>query len=134
MRTGLIRTDDLLNGFWNWDRFNEPPAARTTAPTSIEETENEYVFYVDVPGVKKEDLQIEVVEKTLKISGERTRAVSENRKATHLEERNFGKFERAFTMRADVDFERVNAQFEDGVLKLTLPKKEAAKPRRIEVK
>jgi HSP20 family protein len=133
MRNGLLRTDDFFNGLWNWDRF-EAPQLKTTAPAGIEETENEYVFQLDVPGVKKENIHVEVVDKTIKITGERTQAVSENRKGTHLEERSFGKFERAFTVRDAVDFEGINAHFEDGVLKLTLPKKEAAKPRRIEVK
>ena len=87
----------------------------------------------EVPGFKLEDLEIFVKEKVLTISGER-KPLEGNGLRFHRQERPVGKFTRVFQLPSPVDADKVEARLQDGVLTLTLPKAQAAKPRRIEVK
>lgn len=90
----------------------------------VNESEAFYTLSFDMPGVKKEDIKIEVQGNQLKIAGERQR---------NLSERAFGKFEKTFTLPASVSADKIEAHYENGVLSLALPKAEAAKPRTIEI-
>ncbi|MBV9126682.1 MAG: Hsp20/alpha crystallin family protein [Verrucomicrobia bacterium] len=87
----------------------------------------------ELPGMNKEDIHVSLHEDVLTLSGERRQEKSHNEKGNLRSERYFGKFERRFTLPVRVDSRRVAASYEDGVLTVTLPKAEEAKPRQIEV-
>ncbi|MGE3760039.1 MAG: Hsp20/alpha crystallin family protein [Pseudobdellovibrionaceae bacterium] len=96
------------------DRFT-----KDLSPFAMEETENGYVMAVDIPGVKKEDLKIEVVEQTLFISAER--------------KRDGGKWSYKVMAPRLADTSKIEANLEDGVLEIAIPKMEAAKPRTVQI-
>ena len=91
---------------------------------AVNEKEDEKAYYVevDLPGVKKEDINVEVKDNILTISGERKFKKEEEDKGYKRVESFFGKFERSFTLPADADADKIEASVEDGVLKLTIPK------------
>jgi len=98
------------------------------------ETEHEFVMSVDLPGVKKDDVKIEVQGNTLLLSGERKKEMSADKKAKYQTyERSYGFFQRRFTLPTTVDADKIEARFEDGVLELMFPKTESAKPRKVEI-
>lgn len=101
---------------------------------SIAETEQGYEFSLDLPGVAAADVELNVHDGKLSISGERKHEESTEEKTWHRVERFHGAFERVFTLPKNVDVEAIEAHHTDGVLTITIPKSEAAKPRKIEVK
>lgn len=102
-------------------------------PLDVAENENEFVLHAQLPGVKPEEVQITVHGDTVSIRGE-TKAAEEKKGQTwHLRERRFGTFQRAVSLNAAIDADKANAQFENGVLTLTLPKAETARPKQIKV-
>lgn len=107
---------------------------REFAPASeIIEEDNHFMLSIDLPGIKRDDLNIEVSENILTISGERKRENhAGNSKGQHIE-RSFGTFKRSFILPNTVDGERIEANYQDGVLELYLPKTQAAKPKKIEI-
>lgn len=113
----------------------EPEAHRPWAPAvDIFETENELVVKADLPEVKIEDIAIQLEDGTLLLKGERKFEQSTEKGGYHRLERSYGSFSRHFALPDSVDAEKVAAAFKDGVLTITLPKKEIAKPRTIQVK
>ncbi len=115
-------------------RLADPNAARPWAPAvDILETGNELVLKADLPEVKMENLDIRVEDGTLTLRGERKFEQVENEKGYHRIERSYGAFSRSFSLPDTVNPEGVKATFKDGVLTVTLPKKELAKPRQIKV-
>ena len=121
--------EDTLNRF-----FNESPAARPWTPSvDIAEDENALTLTADIPGVKLEEIDLKVEDGTLTFSGKRDFVKKEERGAYHRIERSYGAFQRAFALPDTVDVEKVVAAYDNGVLKVTLPKKEAAKPKSIKV-
>jgi len=108
--------------------------AATFNPTcDVEETESHYLFSFDVPGVNKNDLKVELVENQLIVSGERKSEHTEKKPAHRLSERFYGSFQRIFTLPAAASAERVEASYDNGVLRIAIPKSEAAKNRTIKV-
>lgn len=99
----------------------------------IHESEDAYAIDVELPGLKKEEVQINFQDGTLSISGERKQEAEAAEKNSHRIERFYGKFFRSFSFPTAVDSERIQAQFTHGVLKVTVPKAEEVKPRRIEI-
>ncbi len=106
------------------------------APTvNTREDEKAYHIEVDLPGVKKEDIHVDVSEGVLTISGERKFKKEVKEKDYYKIESSFGKFERSFRLPDDVDEEHIDAETKDGVLEVTLPKvKKEEKKKKIEVK
>jgi HSP20 family protein len=90
-------------------------------------------LYADMPGVPKEKLSLQVEADTLTIEGEVALEVPQGMEATHVEV-SLPRYRRVFTLSKELDTQRVNAEFNQGQLKLRIPKAEHAKPRRIEVK
>jgi HSP20 family protein len=108
-------------------------AGSATLPLDVSENENEFVIRASLPGVKPEDVQITVHGDTLTIQGE-TKGVEEKKgEQWHLRERRFGSFHRSLSLATPVNSDKAQAQFEHGVLTLTLPKSEQAKPRQIKI-
>ena len=100
-----------------------------TPTTDVTENEKAYFVSVDLPGVKKENINVEVHEGILKISGERKSSTERE----GYSERRYGKFERSLSLPKDVDADKIEAHFENGVLELAIPKKEALKPKSIQI-
>ena len=102
----------------------------------VHETEDQLILQAELPGLKTDDVSLSVENGVLTISGEKKQEVEEGKEGTeyHLVERRYGHFERRFTLPRSVDPQRVGADFTDGILRITLPKAETAKPRRIEIK
>ena len=115
-------------------RLADPNSARPWAPAvDILETENELVLKADLPEVKQENIDIRVEDGTLSLKGERKFESVKDEKGYHRIERSYGSFSRSFALPDTVNPEGVTATFKDGVLTVTLPKKELAKPRQIKV-
>jgi HSP20 family protein len=115
-------------------QFDTPFSQGFTPATDVEETEEGYLVSFDIPGVPEDRIHIEVHDHTLRVSGERNDERKTNEKNVYRVERNFGRFERTFTLPNDVDTDAIEANYEHGVLKLFVPKGEKAKPRTISVK
>jgi HSP20 family protein len=114
--------------------FNEPQTNRPWSPAvDIFETENDLVFKADLPDVKLEDIQVRVENQTLSIAGERRFEKEDSGKGFHRIERNYGNFVRNFAVPNSFDTDKINAEYKNGVLTVSLAKKEAAKPRQIKV-
>jgi len=105
-----------------------------TPPVDVYEDENAFVIKVELPEVNRDDVKVSVNENTLSVSGERRAENEEKRDNYHRIERSYGQFYRSFTLPPNVNTEGIGAQFKDGVLRLSLPKREDAKPKQIEVK
>jgi len=104
-----------------------------TLPLDITENENEFVVKASLPGVKPEDVQITVHGDTLTIRGESKAEEEKKGEQWHLRERRYGAFQRSVALATPVNSDQAQAHYENGVLTLTLPKSEAAKPRQIKV-
>jgi HSP20 family protein len=116
-----------------FNRFFEPSLRPWTPPVDIVETENELIMRMDVPGVELKDIDIQLEHDTLTIKGERKYEREDNQKGQHRIERSYGVFARSFTLPNTLDTEKVRADYKNGVLNVTLPKKEIAKPRSVKV-
>ena len=105
-----------------------------TPLADITEDDKEYLIKAELPEMKKEDVKVTVENGVLTISGERKFEQEETKKKYHRVERGYGTFMRSFTLPDDADFNKVNAQFKNGVLMVHVPKSERAQPKQIEVK
>lgn len=107
-------------------------ARRWSPAVDIYEDANNVFVKAELPGLKKEDIEVSLENGELSISGERKSASHADAKS-HRSERFFGRFERAIILPAEVKADQVNANYQDGVLTVTLPKAEAAKPKQIKI-
>jgi HSP20 family protein len=128
----------ILDAFWpssRWPSF-ELAEPRAWSPTiEVFEKDNRLVTRVDLPGLKKEDVKVEVTDGHLAISGERKREVEEKKKNFYRSEREYGSFYRAVPLPEGVKLEDVKATFTDGVLEVSvpLPARSEAKVRKVEI-
>jgi HSP20 family protein len=99
----------------------------------IYEDENAFLIKLELPEVNREDVKVNLHDNTLSISGERRFENEDKREGYHRVERSYGQFYRSFALPPNVNPEAINAQFKDGMLRLTLPKKAEAKPKQIQV-
>lgn len=114
--------------------WSEPRATRPWSPAvDIVETEDALVLKADLPDVKLEDIDVRVENETLTIKGERKFEKEEKIKGYHRIERSYGAFMRSFTVPASLEADKVSAEYKNGVLTVTLPKREEAKPRQVKV-
>jgi len=102
-------------------------------PINISQDTDNFYVCAEIPGIKREDLQISAVRNRVLIAGKREIATEPASVSYHRRERAEGSFNRTLTLPVEVDAERVEARYVDGVLTLALPKAEAAKPRQIQV-
>jgi len=113
----------------------EEPFFRGWVPAvDVQETDKEYSIKVDLPEVKREDVKVELADGAVTIQGERRQEKDEKGKRFHRIERQYGQFIRRFALPGEIDATKVQAEFKDGVLKVTLPKTAAAKARSVDVK
>jgi HSP20 family protein len=115
------------------NRLFEPGIRPWTPPVDIREDENALVLDMDIPGVNLEQIEIRLENETLTVKGERKFEPNGGGKGYHRIERSYGTFARSFTLPNTVDTEKVRADYRNGVLSVSLPKKEVAKPRTIKV-
>ena len=142
-RPRMLTTDPLFRRFLEDDifnpqnlltRWNETLGEDNWLPAvDIREDDDQFVFTAELPGMNREQVDITIEEKVLTIAGERKFESKEDNKNYHRIERSYGTFSRSFSLPQDVDADAVGAQFENGVLTITLPKSEATKPRKIEI-
>jgi len=114
------------------DARSERGAATFTLPLDVTEAEDDFVVRASLPGIKQEDVQSSVLGDILTIRGD-SRAEEENGHNWLLRERRFGSFQRSVSMGTPINADMASARFEDGVLTLTLPKSEQARPKQIKL-
>jgi HSP20 family protein len=102
-------------------------------PLDVQETADNFVVQASLPGLKPEDVQITVHGATVTIRGEHKEEAKKDEGTWHLRERRTGAFQRTLSLSTPVDSDKADAHFENGVLTLTLPKSEQAKPKQIKV-
>lgn len=100
----------------------------------VQETDTDYLIKADLPEVKKDDVKVLLQDGIVSVSGERHQEKEEKGKKYHKIEREYGHFERRFTVPTDVEADKVHAEFKDGVLSVRLPKSAKATPRSVDVK
>ena len=129
------RSNDLLNPFDDFFRsFFGTDVSTNAMPVDVKDEGDHYLLEADMPGIKKEDVSIEVNDGVLTISAQTKQSREEKKENYVFSERRSGSFSRSFTLNG-IDEEKISAACEDGVLKLTLPKlgEEVKTGRRIEV-
>jgi HSP20 family protein len=99
----------------------------------ILENDDAFEIHAELPGVTQEDVKITLDNNTLTLSGEKKQVVKDERNNALRIERSYGKFERSFSLPSSIKSDAVRANFEDGVLRIVLPKAEAAKSRTISI-
>jgi len=102
-------------------------------PLDVQETDDAFVVHASLPGMKPDEVQITVHGDTVTIRGDHQSEDKKDEGTWHLRERRMGSFQRTLTLSTPVDSDKADAQFENGVLSLTLPKSEQAKPKQIKI-
>ena len=125
-------SDDFESAIDRWMGGNTAKSSFVPA-VDVQETDEAYIVEADIPGMKKEDIQIEILEDTVTIQGSRNSENEEKKENYHRIERSSGSFKRSFRIPGGFQHDRVKATFTDGVLNLTLPKVEEQKAKQIEV-
>jgi len=117
----IARMDEDANlGHWN-------PAV------DLYEKDDRLVIKAELPGVDKNDIKVELKDRVLTLSGERTYDNEVKEENYYRKERSYGKFQRAFTLPADVDSDKITAEFKDGVLRVEVPKPEEKKAKQVTI-
>jgi HSP20 family protein len=131
----MLDLQRTINQLFNTGKTSNDEVALSawTPAVDIFEGENDYVIKLELPEVSREDVKVNLHERTLTISGERKIENEDKRDGYHRIERSYGQFYRSFTLPPNVNPEAINAQFKDGMLRLTLPKREETKPKQIDV-
>jgi HSP20 family protein len=104
-----------------------------TPAVDIYEDNDAFLVKLELPEIKKEDIKVNLNDNVLSISGERRFENEDKKDGYHRVERSYGQFYRSFTLPPNVNAETINAEYKDGILRLSLPKKEEAKPKEISV-
>jgi HSP20 family protein len=119
------------------DAFIQRPEAAFGAwapPVDIFERQDHLVIRAEVPGIQKEDMDVRIENGVLTLHGERKEEKEVKDVNAHLTERVYGSFTRSFSLPTTVDATKVTAVYKDGVLEVTVPKIETAKPKQVEIK
>lgn len=121
---------DSLPRFFSEDEASTRPWAPAV---DIYETGNDIVLKAELPGVDPKDVEVRVEDNTLYLKGERKFEKEVKEENYHRVERSYGAFSRSFSLPNSIDADQVGAEYKDGVLTLTLPKREEAKPKTIKI-
>lgn len=121
--------------------FNDSYAPRTedsfgvwAPPVDIFERQDHLVIRAEIPGVQKEDMDVRIENGVLTLHGERKQDTEVKEENAHRMERIYGSFARSFSLPTTVDASKVSATYKDGILEVTVPKAEAAKPKMVEIR
>ncbi|MCX8053290.1 MAG: Hsp20/alpha crystallin family protein [Armatimonadetes bacterium] len=124
---------DRINRIFNEHSRLEEPGSRTWAPVvDILETSTDLVVRAEIPGVKREDIDVEVTSESLTIRGER-KFDTENKDQYLRVERPYGPFQRSFSIGVPVQADKIRASYRDGVLEIVIPKAEEVTPKKIQI-
>src|SRR5271165_2987748 len=115
------------------DRLFESPLTAWSPVLDVREDVDNFVVRAELPGLKREDIDVSLHDGALVIAGERKAEKVEEGVEVHRQERYYGKFQRALTLPTPVAADKIKAQYKDGVLTVTLPKVEEAKPKQIDI-
>ncbi len=132
----LRRLQDEINSLFNFDGWDFAPGLfdRNMAPAlDMVENADDFVVTVDLPGVNQDDVDLSVADNVLTIKGEKKGGSESEEKNYYRKESWEGSFQRTVSLPQGVDADNVHAEMKDGVLSITLPKREEAKPRKISV-
>lgn len=125
----------MFDSFFRGDvRDGNVALSAWTPAVDIAEHENEYIVKVELPGIAKDDVKITLESNILIIRGEKKHEKEIKEEDYHRIERSFGSFQRSFTLPTTVKSDKIDAAYKDGILTVSLPKAEEAKPKQIEVK
>ncbi len=125
--------------FRSLDQFFADEPSRTGArdgwvpAVDVRETDDSFVFTAELPGLNKDDVSITLEDNVLSLTGERKFEQEESKNEYRRIERSYGHFTRSFTLPSEVDNDKVQAKYGNGLLTVTVPKTEKTKPRKIEI-
>lgn len=136
MNHWMQEVDDMFRVFTPVVRAENPAMARNWFSPSVDvsETEKEYLFQFDLPGMTEKELELSVTGRELHVSGERKQDAENKDLKTHRSERFFGRFERTFVLPEEANAEKIEANFKNGVLEIRVPKVEAVQPKTIPIR
>lgn len=123
----------LFDSFFKSDIESGEELSTWYPMVDVKETKDDFVVSVEIPGISKDDVKINVSENTLTIKGEKKQEKKEADHNFHRIERRYGSFQRSFTLPTQIEDGKVKASYKDGVLTITLPKKEEVKPKEIPI-
>ena len=115
------------------DRLFESPLQAWSPALDVREDKDKFTVNLEVPGIDRKDIHVTIEDNCLVITGERKSEAPEAGTEVHRQERFYGKFSRALTLPVAVDADKIKAAYKDGVLSVSLPKAETAKPKHIDV-
>ena len=121
--------DEVLGRGWN----GGTEASAWTPTVDVFEDKENLKIVMELPGVKPDDVKISLENQVLTIQGEKKQVAEESSERWHRYERSYGSFERMFTLPSSVDAERIQAKVDNGLLTVTLPKAERARPKQIDI-
>jgi HSP20 family protein len=129
------RMNRLFEDLVTSPRFEDSELMQSTWSPAVDiyETENELVLTAELPGIDEKDVEIKVEDNTLSIKGERKFEKETKEENYHRIERAYGSFFRSFSLPNYVDQEKISAEFENGLLKIHMPKKAEVKPRKVKI-
>ena len=123
--TVFNEVDNMINSVFNRDWNLEPIQSTKWNPAvDVKETDHSFLISADIPGLTKKDINIEVSDDVLSITGDRTEDKVEDSDLYHYRERSRGTFTRSFHLPESVDEKKISANFKDGILKIEIPKQE----------
>ena len=124
---------DSFRGTFGPENEHQLSTRMWAPPVDIYETEHNLVMKVELPGIDPKDVEVQLENNTLRIRGERKFEKEVKEENFHRVERSYGSFERSFTLPSTIDPNHAQAEYKDGVLSLTLAKREEAKPKTIKI-
>ena len=128
----LLNHGSLLDDFFNTDF---PVQSRGFDPViDVKENEKHFLINAELPGLSKDDFKLTIEDNSLTLEGEKKVENEENSDNAHRSERRYGAFKRVFRLTDSVDSKKIAADYTNGILSVTVPKTEKAKPKQIEVK
>lgn len=125
---------EMLRLFDSVANESSPSASGVFPPLNVSQDEDNVFVRAEIPGINADQLAISVLRNRVSIAGKREIQLEQGKVAYHRRERPEGSFSRTLTLPVEIDAERVDARYSNGILTLTLPKAEAAKPRQIAVR
>ncbi|MDY6904288.1 MAG: Hsp20/alpha crystallin family protein [Thermodesulfobacteriota bacterium] len=139
-RSNWLRRRDNINGDLFdrlFDSFGLPALTEWESnwvpSIDVSETENQYVVKAELPGLRKEDIDISMTDGILTLKGEKKQEKKDENENYHLTESYYGSFSRSLRLPEDASVEKVDATYNDGILTVSVPKSEQAKPKKIKV-
>jgi len=126
--------DRLFDSFFGGAEGAAESFSDLSIPVDVKETSHEFIVAAEIPGIAKDDISISFENNYLRISGEKKAQKEKKEENYHQIERHYGRFSRTVPIPAGVMLDKIEAAYDHGILTVTIPKTEEAKPKQIEVK